>query len=253
MKVIWALFLFIFSVSLIFAQDMNPEAAKFYNEGNQKLKEGNASAAVEAYNKALDIQKDYRILYQRGIAFRKLNKLNEAYSDLMTVTELKPDFDLAYNALGTVEFTRGNYDESVKYFQKTLEVTKNAQLKAQVEKNISLAYTKIADSHIKNFDFDKAIENLNKALQYQPKNDAAYLALARSYVEKGKFEEAIASADNALKFRSSIPKGGIYYYKGLALKFLGRINEAKLAFEEGKKDPTYRQVCDYELKNLPKQ
>ncbi len=253
MKYIKAHLLLFLFVTVIFAQDMNPDAAKFYNEGNQKLKEGNIAAAILAYNKALEIQKDYRILYQKGIALRKQNKLSEAYSDLKQVIELKPDFDLAYNALGTLEFTRGNYDEAINHFSKTLELTKNAQLKSQVEKNISLSYTKLADINLKNFEYDKAIENLNKALKYQPKNDAAYLALARSYIEKGKYDDAISAADNALKYRSSIPKGGIYYYKGLALKFLGKFSEAKVAFEEGKKDPTYRQVCDYELKNLPKQ
>jgi len=55
-----------------------------------------------------------------------------------------------------------------------------------------------------------------------------------------------------LKYRQKIPKGGIFYYKGLALKNLGKMSEAKVAFEEGKKDPTYKAVCDYELKNLPK-
>lgn len=94
---------------------------------------------------------------------------------------------------------------------------------------------------------------MKKAIEYDQKNDAAYLALARAYVETGKYDDALVAADNALKFRSKIPKGGVYYYKGLALKNLGKLNEAKTAFEEGKKDPTYRQVCDYEIKNLPKQ
>lgn len=247
LSVIYAVFLI---VTHLFAQEMNPDAAKLYNEGNQKLKEGNYKAALQLYDQALNIQEDYRILYQRAITFRKLNELDKAYNDLTNVINLKPDFDLAYNALGILEYTRGNYQVSINNFLKALEVTKNSQLQSQLKKNLSLAYIKLADQSIKNYEYDKAIEQLTQALKYEPKNDAAYLALARSYVEKGSYNEAIEAADNALKYRKSIPKGGIYYYKGLALKNLGKINEAKLAFQEGLKDPTYKAVCSYEIKSL---
>lgn len=252
MKFLRSLVIYVFISSLLLAQDMNPDAAKLYNEGNQKMKEGNFSAAIQLYDQALKIQKDYRILYQKGLAHRRMNQLDQAYNDLTEALKLKPDFDLAYNALGTLEFTRGNYESSINNFLKTLELTKNNQLKSQVMKNISLSYAKLADVQLKNAEYDKAIDNLKKAIQNDEKNDAAYLALTKAYVESGKYEEAIAAADNALKVRQKIPKGGVYYYKGLALKNLGKFNEAKAAFEEGKKDPTYRAVCDYELKNLPK-
>ena len=178
-------------VTHLFAQEMNPDAAKLYNEGNQKLKEGNYKAALQVYDQALNIQEDYRILYQRAITFRKLNELDKAYNDLTKVINLKPDFDLAYNALGILEYTRDNYQVSIKNFLKALEVTKNSQLQSQLKKNLSLAYIKLADQSIKNYEYDKAIEQLTQALKYEPKNDAAYLALARSYVEKGSYNEAI--------------------------------------------------------------
>jgi Tfp pilus assembly protein PilF len=253
MKLLKVIFVSIFFALSLYAQEMNPDAAKLYNEGNQKMKEGNFSTAIQLYEQALKIQKDYRILYQKGIAHRRMNQLDQAYNELTEALKLKSDFDLAYNALGTLEYTRGNYQQSVNNFLKTLELTKNAQLKSQVQKNISLSYLKLGDQLVKSFEYDKAIDNLKKAIEYDQKNDAAYLALARAYVETGKYDDALVAADNALKFRSKIPKGGVYYYKGLALKNLGKLNEAKAAFEEGKKDPTYRQVCDYEIKNLPKQ
>lgn len=252
MKIVSFFIVCLFMISTLIAQDMTPDAAKLYNEGNQKMKEGNFSAAIQLYDQALKIQKDYRIHYQKGLAHRRMNQLDQAFNEFTEALKLKPDFDLVYNALGTLEFTRGNYESSINNFLKTLELTKNNQLKGQVKKNISLSYIKLADIQLKNAEYNKAIENLNKAIQNDEKNDAAYLALAKAYVESGRYEEAITAADNALKHRQKIPKGGIYYYKGLALKNIGKMTEAKAAFEEGKKDPTYRAVCDYELKNLPK-
>ncbi len=235
-----------------FGQEMNPEAAKLYNEGNQKMKEGNYSAAIQLYDKALQIQEDYRILYQKGIAHRRMNQLDEAYKNLTKVISIKPEFDLAYNALGTLEYSRKNYQASINNFLKTLELTKNLQLKSQVQKNISLSYLKLADEQLSSFEPDKAIESLKNALKYDEKNDAAYLALARAFVESGKYNEALSAADNALKYRKKVSKGGILYYKGLALKNLGKLQDAKLAFEEGRKDPSCRAICEYEIKNLPK-
>lgn len=234
-----------------FGQEMNPEAAKLYNEGNQKMKEGNYSAAIQLYDKALQIQEDYRILYQKGIAHRKMNQLDEAYNNLTKVISIKPDFDLVYNALGTLEYSRKNYQASINNFLKTLGLTKNLQLKSKTQKNISLSYLKLADEQLSSFEPEKAIESLKNALKYDDKSDAAYLALARAYVEIGKYEDALAAADNALNNRKKVSKGGILYYKGLALKNLGKIQDAKLAFEEGRKDPSYRAVCEYEIKNLP--
>ncbi len=252
MKIMKLLIVIILAFKFSFAQEMNPEAAKLYNEGNQKMKEGNYSTAIQLYDQALKIQKDYRILYQKGVAHRRMNQLDQAYNDLTEALKLKPDFDLAFNALGTLEFTRGNYEQSVNNFLKTLELTKNNQLKSQVERNISLSYVKLADQQLKSYEYEKAIDNLNKAIKYDSKNGAAYLALIKAYVESGKYEEGLKLADEALKSQAKISKGGINYYKGIALKNLGRMNEAKLSFEEGKKDPAYRAVCDYELKNLPK-
>lgn len=247
-----SLILFLFLVVNVLAQDMKPEAAKLYNDGNQKMKQGNFSGAIVSYNEALNIEQDYRIYYQKGIAHKKNNQLDESYNALKKCMELKPDFDLVYNGLGSSEYSRGNFEEAAGYFKNLLELTKNAQLKKTANENMSLAYTKLGDIAIKGGDQEKAVGYLEKAIQSDPKNDAAYLALARAYVEVGKYNEALSAADNALKFRSSIPKGGIFYYKGLALKNLGKNTEARASFEEGKKDPTYRNICDYELKNLPK-
>jgi len=57
-KVFPILVLFILTISLIsFAQEMNTEAGKLYNEGNSQLKAGNYNGAISNYDKALAIEK----------------------------------------------------------------------------------------------------------------------------------------------------------------------------------------------------
>ncbi|MBM4176467.1 MAG: tetratricopeptide repeat protein [Ignavibacteria bacterium] len=244
--------LVLFVAASVIAQDMKPDAAKLYNDGNQKMKVGNFSGAIQSYDQALQIEKDYRIYYQKGIAHKKSNQLDESYNSLIKCAEMKSDFDLVYNALGSAEFSRGNYEEASDYFVKLLSITKNAQLKKLANDNLSLSYTKLGDLAIRGGEQEKAISFLDKAVKHDDSNGAAHLALAKAFVESGKYNDALSAADAALKSKAKISKGGVNYYKGLALKNLGKLSEAKSSFEEGKKDPTYRTVCDYEIKNLPK-
>jgi tetratricopeptide (TPR) repeat protein len=98
-------FLFLLTFSMFgIAQEMKPEAGKLYNEGNALLKSGNANAAVEKYDAALQIEKDYRTFYQKGIALKKLNKLDEAKTAFEESLKLNKDFEGGLNALGGVYF-----------------------------------------------------------------------------------------------------------------------------------------------------
>ena len=45
-KVLLMFSFLLFAVSVSFAQDMKPDAAKLYNDGNSLLKEGNYSGAI---------------------------------------------------------------------------------------------------------------------------------------------------------------------------------------------------------------
>ena len=60
-KVLSGLFLALLITVSAMGQDMKPDAGKLYNDGNQKLKAGNYTGAVESYDQALAIEKDYRI------------------------------------------------------------------------------------------------------------------------------------------------------------------------------------------------
>ena len=79
------------------------------------------------------------------------------------------------------------------------------------------------------------------------KFDAAYLMLAEVFVDLGRYDEALTAADNALNSRKKITTGGPLYYKGKAFKAKGELEKAKEAFQAGRRDGTYRKLCDYEL------
>lgn len=244
-------FFFLLLFSLIFnksfAQDMEPEAAKLYNQGNVQMKEGNYSGAIESYDHAMQKQQDYRIYYQKAIAQKKLNKDQDAISTLQKAIELNPKFDIAFNAIGGSYFKLNNMEEAIKSFEKVIEISTNKKLKDQVKEYIARSYAKLGNSSLSEGNADKAVQFFNKAIE-NANLDAAYLALSKAYTESGVWDKAISAGENAIKYRSSISKGGAYYYIGLAYKGRGDMTKAKENFNLAKADPTYRATAEYELK-----
>ncbi len=240
--------LFLFA-SLSMAQEMKPEAAKLYNKGNELLKAGNYKGALENYDKALAIEKDYRTYYQRGVAFKGSGMIDSAKTSFEESAKMKPDFAAAYNALGGIAFLKGNYDDAVKNFEKVLSMAKNKKVQAKIKNNLALAYTKMGASEMADHNNEAAIKDLNKAVE-NSNYDAAYLALAKAYSDMGNWDKTLESAQNALKYKSSISSGGPYYYMGLAYKNKGDLAKAKEMFSKAKSDATYKKLVEYELSSL---
>ena len=235
--------------SFVFAQEMNPEAGKLYNEGNSLLKAGNFRGAIDNYDKALAIEKDYRIYYQKGVAQKKAGDVPGAMTSFEESLKLKNDFEAGYNALGGVYFSMGDYDKSITNFEKVLTLSNNTSIQKKVKKNLALAYAKLAKTEMQNGNSTKAIEHLNKAVEFN-NYDAAYLSLAELYSQINEYDKCIAAAENALKYKSSISTGGPYYYLGVAYKGKGDNQKAVEMFQKAKNDASYKKTAEYELSLL---
>lgn len=242
-----SLVIFVLGNSLAQNKEMNPDAGKLFNEGNALLKAGNYNGAVEKYDAAIRIEKDYRIYYQKGVALRKSNKNEEAKIAFEECMKLNPGFEGGYNALGGVYFSMGNYQQSIQMFEKILDMKDvKANVKLKVKKNLALAYSRLGNNSLSQGEPTKGIENLKKAVEFD-NYDAAYLSLAKVYSEMGQYDESIKAAENALKYRSSISKGGPYYYMGLSFKGKGDSGKAREMFSQAQSDATYKKTAEYEL------
>lgn len=239
----------LFLATLSFAQEMSTDAGKLYNEGNSLLKAGNYNGAIGNYDKALAIEKDYRIYYQKGVAQKKSRDLDGAKTSFEECLKLKNDFEPGYNALGGVYFSMGNYQEAINNFEKVLTTSDNASVKKKVKKNLSLAYTKLGNDEISKGNAKKAVEYLNKAVE-NDNYDAAYLSLAKLYSELNEWDKSISASENALKYKSKITTGGPYFYMGISYKGKGDVSKAKEMLEKAKQDPTYKKTSEYELSLL---
>lgn len=241
--IILALFL---SFQFVNAQDMAEDAKKLYNEGNSKREAGDFNGAIQSYDKALAISKDYRIYYNKGISQKKLNLHQESIVTLTDCIKLKPDFDLGYNARGGSYFSLNMFDEALADFEKVISVSTNAKMKSAAKSAISRTYTKQAQDALANGDAAKAVRLANKAVE-QEKYDAAYLLLARANYDLADYDKSIAAAQAALDNRKSISAGGPNYYIGVSYKQKGDLTKAREFLQKAATDPTYAATANYEL------
>jgi tetratricopeptide (TPR) repeat protein len=231
---------------------MDVEAARLYNEGNSQIKAGNFDGALESYQNALNISKDYRIYYQLSSVYKKQRKFDKADEALQECLKLNPDFSIAYNSLGTNYYSWGKFDKAVESFKLFKEKADDKKLQERASRYIGLAYTKLGENSLKDRNYQEAEKHLLNAVENYD-YDAAYLKLADIYVETGKYEEALKAADNAINHRdikSKVPKGAPYFYKGMAFKGLSDIEKAKENFKIASSDKQYKDRSNHEIKYL---
>ncbi len=242
--------LFFFTIAMI-AQDkeMDPDAKKFYNEGNNLLKAGNFQGALGKYSEALKTSKNYRVYYQMGVTYKKLYKLNEAEAAFKECVKQNPDFAEGYNGLGGVYFSSNQFLQAIENYEKFEKMSNNKSHKNMAKDNIAKAYTSLGHESKTNGNYEKAAEYFRKAVEVS-KFDKAYISLAEVYIDLAKYDEAIQAADNALNNLDKMPKAAALYYKGLAFKFKGQNEKAKENFKAGLNDKAYGQLCKYELDTM---
>ena len=238
-----------FGINYSFAQEMSPEGARLYNEGNKLAKAGDYTNAIVKYDSALNIEKDFRTFYQKGVAYRKAGNLDSAKTAIEESIKLKPDFEGSYNALGGVLFTMKNYKDAVVNYEKVLQMSADTSVKASAKENLGVAYTMLGNEEITNKNNTKALEFLQKEVENKT-YDRAYILLAKIYSEQGNHDKTLEASENALKYKANISEGGPYYYMGLAYKGKGDLVKAKEMFNMAKKDETYKKAADYELSLL---
>lgn len=254
--------LFVSFANVFLAQSLEdtPDAAKLYNEGNKMLKSGNYSGAIEKFDGALQLVDDYRLYFFKGDAFRKLNKYDEAVKQYKTAIQKNSEYYPSYYYLGVSYFAQKDYESAKQYFNKTLEHTNSNKIKSAVQKNLEKIDEKIAFPYLTagqqdmtNGDYNSAISNFKKVLEYS-NSDVAYLGLADANVELGNYTAALDYASKAIAHRTDIAKGSPYYFLGVIYKNLGETEKAKQNFQscldDRSQDNIYRERAQFELKNL---
>ena len=165
--------------------NINPQTAKdWFIKGYAAHKNNNYDAAIECYNKAIELDPNNAKAYNNlGLAYRVGKKdYDKAIDYYNNAIELDHNYAAAYNNLGVAyRVGRKDYDKAIECYNKAIELNPNY---AKAYNNLGLAY-KAGKK-----DYDKAIECYNKAIELNPNYAKAYNNLGAAYARQGNLEKA---------------------------------------------------------------
>jgi len=171
---------------------------------------------IRDLTKALKNNKSAKNYYERGDAYFKLNKFDEAVNDFNQAIKLDDSMDAAY-------FGRGLAYGRLRVFDKSI-----ADLTVFIERNpnSSVAYTKRGVRRIWAEQYKLAEEDLKIAIKLDPKNAEAYDDLGVMDARNGKYKEALEHFKKVVDLDPSYSKG--FHNLAMTHYILGNYNEALL-------------------------
>ena len=179
----------------------NKHADQYFEEGLLFYERMDYDRSIESFNRVLELApygKDNNIVYyNRGMAHYKNRQYDKSIYDLTKALELtsggekKLKFDIFV--------ARGHAYHKSKALNYALKDYSNAKQISPKHKDIKFIYTNEASILFTKGDYEKAIDNLNKAIKIDPKFDFAYYERARVWYQKEDFQRALIDAKEAVK------------------------------------------------------
>ncbi|MFY7786672.1 MAG: tetratricopeptide repeat protein [Thermoflexibacteraceae bacterium] len=138
------LFFLAFSITEVFAQKHDPQAAyETYLLAEKLLKAQKYAEASVLFDKAMSLDAtNYAILYERGRCYIKLRNYEKAAYSFQRVVELKEDYTTAYLLLGFLHNAVGRYDDAIKDYNKAYRYETDFQRKFTLKMIILNIYDK---------------------------------------------------------------------------------------------------------------
>ena len=194
---------------------MKPTAADYYKEGIKARKKENYKEAISEFNKALDLNSNYKdALFQRAYTKEKLDKNNEAILDLDKAIELDPEYKIAYYNRGILKKKIKDYKGAISDYNKAIEL----------DSGYKFAYHNRGFVKIKIKDYKGAISDFNKAINIDSNFAGAYMSKGYLKDELKNYKGAISEYNKGIKLDSN--NSTSYWNRGVSKEKLGDLKGA---------------------------
>ncbi|GMQ25638.1 hypothetical protein Aoki45_23200 [Algoriphagus sp. oki45] len=196
------------------AIEENPRKADYYAEQGRALSRlGENMAAIDSYQKALDLDPNHKIARQ-GLAATQNGGDSVLIEEL---NELITNGSANYQTYKQRGFYRMNHQDMEGALSDFSE-----SIKMNAEDPESYFYRAWTYKNLKKF--DQAEEDYSAAIALEPQNPSYFLARGQARYQNGKAEEALADFTLASSLDPEDPN--LHYHKGIALHRLGKTKEA---------------------------
>ncbi len=242
----------------------NPSTADdYYARGAANFSQGNYRAALDDFNKVINVNSDNANAYvSRGLVRDNLKDYQGAISDYDKALKIDPNFAIAYFNRGVVRYKLKDYQGAISDYDKALKIAPNFAIayagrgltrynlkdyqgaisdydKAlKIDPNYALAYNNRGAARDKLKDYQGAISDYDKALKIDPNFAMAYIGRGNVRIDLKDYQGAISDYDKALKID---PNNALAYTgRGIARRNLKDYQGAISDYDKALKiDPNY--------------
>ena len=230
---------------------------------------GKPSKAIELCNRTIEIDPLSEYGWEnRANIFGITKKINESIKDYDNATRINPRYSEAWNDKGSAYSELKRYDDAIMDFERAIVlnpdytyawINKGLALRAQnrydeainaydkaigIDPNLAVAW-KYKGEAIKDQNQsgarEKEIKAYEKAIKINPRYAEAWNGKGLALRELGKNDEAIKAFEKAIEIDLNYAKA--WYNKGLALRAIRKYNDAFIAFNEAIRiDPDYAKA-----------
>jgi tetratricopeptide (TPR) repeat protein len=185
--------------------------------GNSLIRQGNLREGLEKLLEASKLDPENANIHNElGLAYRDLRAYEKSATHFKRALVLQPEFPEAQNNLGTLYLLLGEWDLAIACFQRAVSNI--------LYRTPHFSYNNIGLAYYNKGDYQRAIENYQKALRSFPSYSLCYENLARAYEATKSFQAAIESYNKSISYGPSYPSPHFYLAR-LYLK-LDRNDEA---------------------------
>ncbi len=177
----------------------------YWAKGNDQLRDGDYTGAVENYNKAIELNPGYAKAYlNRGLAYKEMDDLDNMKASMDKAMELSVGKDektasaaeervrISYFNAGVIAIQNKEWSQAESYFSTSIEYGNN-------DPDI---YLKLGEISNQLGNYDKAIQYLNQGLGLVDGDAAAkagfYYHMGNSYKAKNELDKACEAYKNAM-------------------------------------------------------
>ncbi|HRI86286.1 MAG TPA: tetratricopeptide repeat protein [Ignavibacteria bacterium] len=226
------------------------KALNFFIEGKTLELKYDYIGAVENYRNALKFDKSSGIYYSLAVVYYKLNKFDEALTEIKNALKLKPDDQDYLETSANIYIVKKDFLKAIAAFERIIKLDSNytyglyslARLyqETQMPANALAVYEKITNKigydfdvlnkmyeiYMKNKDYDKAADVLENMLKIDPFNAEMKKILANLYLNNKNYEKAKLIYENILSLDHN--EKGI---QNELVKIYFKLNENDKAFD----------------------
>lgn len=150
---------------------MNETAEEYFRRAYEAQMAGELDRAVALYRKSIELGPTAEAHTFLGWTYSFQRKYREAIEECKRAIEVDPDFGNPYNDIGAYLIEMGRWDEAIPWFEKAIGAPRYDPR--------HFPHFNLARVHLRNYDYDRAIVHLRRAIELEPGYGSARKELER--------------------------------------------------------------------------